>query len=260
MNMGHCLKTGQGIEPTGHRAHRGQRIDKMCPALPGSCIPCMPRSITFPKPGCSKARLHTITSESFTQPLLNNLPPCRQNGSTVSPNIVGLVHNLQSNAQLPRAGRTTRLGHLPKLRRALAGIEKVANGRVCQKSKGTYWILDSQGKSKAGKYEGQDASVQGLELGRGSMWLACVLEVWVKHYRCHTFPDCWEPETQSINAVLCKSALPLARNIFSKYPNILRGWEITACVWEKNKWKCNFLCLEFFPLHPLGTGKIPPLF
>lgn len=99
-------------------------MDKTCPAVPGSRVPCLPGSATFPKTGCSKASLHTIASESFTPPLLNNSPPCRQNGSTGSPNIVGLVHNLQSNAQPPCVGRTTRLGHLPKLRRASAGIDR----------------------------------------------------------------------------------------------------------------------------------------
>lgn len=108
----------------GHQTHRSQKTGKMCPVLPGSCVHCMPGSITFPKTVCSKTRLHTITSESFVPPLLNNLPPYRQNGSTGSPNIVGLVHNLQSNAQPPHARKTMRLGHLPKSRRASAGIDR----------------------------------------------------------------------------------------------------------------------------------------
>ena len=141
----------------------------MCAALPGSGAHHRPESIILPKTGCSKARLHTTTSESFTLPSLNNLPPHRRNRSTGSPNIMGLVHNLESNAQHPRTGRTrgsdtcqSREGHQLGWR-GRAAPRKVAFEQQRQLLTPRF-IRQKQG----GKCESQATSVQESEPERGS--------------------------------------------------------------------------------------------
>lgn len=135
----------------------------------------MPGSVTFPQDGLfpSQATHHRLWI-IFHFFLLNNLSPYRQNGSTGSPTFLGLMHNLQSDARLPRTGRTERLGHLPKSKKegiSWSREKKQLYERVCLRNKGTCWILSSQGKGKAVKYERPAASTEGAKPGRGSTYL-----------------------------------------------------------------------------------------
>lgn len=123
-----------------------QRTDRMCPALPGSWVHPRPASISFPKSGCFKAGLHSITAESFTLPLLNNWPSWRQKCS--SPNTTGLVPHLQGDLCLPVQGEQWGVD-LPRPKgHRLEWRDKAAPWKGCLRSKGSYWIPASQGKMR----------------------------------------------------------------------------------------------------------------
>lgn len=144
--MEHWLKMGQVWNPEAHGT------EQTFPALPGArstacqSQSCFPRW-AVPKPGYTSSPLN-----HFSLLLLNNLSPFRQNGSTGSPTFLELMHNLQSDARLPRTGRTERLGHLPKSRKegiSWSREKKQLCGSMCLWNKGTCWIVSSQGKGKA---------------------------------------------------------------------------------------------------------------
>lgn len=131
------------------------------------------------KTGCSRARLHTITSESLTLPLLNNLPVYRQNGPIGSPNIIGML-------SLPTKGEhwvldtcQSREKHQLEWRQKAAPWKSVSEKQRHLLNpgfprQGSMRVRLPPRRGKAREWKHMDSSV---------------LEVWGKYYQCHNLPQ-----------------------------------------------------------------------
>lgn len=169
-----------------------QGTEKTYPALPCARSTACQGQSHFPRWAVPKPGYTPLPLNHFSLLLLNNLSPYRQNGSTGSPTFLGLMYNLQSDARLPRIGRTERLGHLPKSKKGKHQLE--------QREKAAQWksvsakqrhLLNPQFPRwrQGGEVWASGCLHRGGEARERKYVLNSALKVCVKYYQCCTPPQ-----------------------------------------------------------------------